>query len=132
MRNDLYDMQAEVAQVNFDKGWRGDGAPDVSFGESIALLHSEVSEALEAYRDHGLADATGDSGKFVRFGGDTLSTSPVHFVPPKPEGVGSELADVLIRLLDTADRFGIDLTAEYERKVAFNATRPYRHGGKRL
>jgi len=114
MSNDLYDMQAEVAQVNFDKGWRGDGAPDVSFGESIALLHSEVSEALEAYRNHGLQDQTGR-----KMGG-------------KPEGVGSELADVLIRLLDTADRFGIDLTAEYERKVAFNATRPYRHGGKRL
>lgn len=51
---------------------------------------------------------------------------------PKPEGVGSELADTLIRLLDTADVFGIDLGFEYERKVAYNRTRSFQHGGRTL
>jgi NTP pyrophosphatase (non-canonical NTP hydrolase) len=51
---------------------------------------------------------------------------------PKPEGVGSELADVLIRLLDMADVFGLDLTFEYERKVAYNRTRAHQHGGRTL
>ena len=36
---------------------------------------------------------------------------------------------MLIRLLDIADIYGIDLYAEYRRKMAWNATRPYRHGG---
>jgi NTP pyrophosphatase (non-canonical NTP hydrolase) len=51
--------------------------------------------------------------------------------PPKPEGVGSEFADVLIRLLDDCQLHGIDLVDEVVRKMAYNHSRPYRHGGKR-
>lgn len=117
----LADMAEEVRAINIEKGWRSaDGGPGINtFGDYIALLHSELSEALEAYRDHRLADAT-DTERFNAAG---LS---------KPEGVGSEFADILIRLLDTCDVFGIDLTAEYARKVAFNRTRPYQHGGRTL
>jgi NTP pyrophosphatase (non-canonical NTP hydrolase) len=50
--------------------------------------------------------------------------------PPKPEGVPSELADVVIRALDAADAWGIDLGAVIEEKLAYNATRGHRHGGK--
>jgi NTP pyrophosphatase (non-canonical NTP hydrolase) len=105
-----------VEQVNRDNGWYDE---DRRFGEDIALLHSEVSEALEAYRDHGLKDMTGP----------TTTTMKHH---PKPEGVGSELADVLVRLLDTARRCEIDLAAEFIRKVTYNGTRGYKHGGKAL
>lgn len=49
----------------------------------------------------------------------------------KPEGVGTEFADVFIRLLDYCARFDVDLEAEYERKMAYNHTRPYRHGNRR-
>lgn len=87
-----------------------------TFGDDVALLHSEVSEALEAYRDHGTEDAT----------------APRETGLPKPEGVGSELADVLVRLLDTCQRYDVDLFAEWRRKVTFNWTRPARHGGRRL
>lgn len=112
----LEDMQAEVYRINVANGWFDD---DRTFGDDIALLHSEVSEAFEAYRDYGFEDAT-----------------PVylhnHTPLPKPEGVGSELADILVRLLDTCQRTGIDLQAEFDRKIAYNATRGYRHGGKRV
>lgn len=47
-------------------------------------------------------------------------------------GVASEFADVLIRLLDECYRHDVDLEAEYERKMAYNRTRAYRHGGRTL
>jgi NTP pyrophosphatase (non-canonical NTP hydrolase) len=118
----LASMQAEVREVNEANGWYEE---ERTVGEDIALLHSEVSEMLEAYRDHGLADATDHT---IYGSHDALTPNRLA----KPEGFGSECADVLIRLLDTCDRRGIDLVAEFERKVAFNRTRGYKHGGKRL
>ncbi|HUM06386.1 MAG TPA: hypothetical protein VLT90_13055 [Terriglobales bacterium] len=111
----LDEIQDEVRFVNVDKGWRGGMN---TFGDYIALLHSELSEALEAFRDNGIADQTEPDNGI----GAT----------PKPEGVGSEFADVLIRLIDTCDVYGIDLEAEYRRKIAYNKTRPYQHGGRTL
>ena len=112
------EMTGEVLKNCKEKGWYD---KPVSFGEAMALLHSEVSEALEAYRNWGLEDATEEN--------------PVNAYSAygcKPEGVGSEFADVFIRLLDYCSRFGVDLEGEYERKMAYNRTRPYRHGGKSL
>jgi NTP pyrophosphatase (non-canonical NTP hydrolase) len=115
----LAEMKQEVARVNAEHGWYDEPR---TFGELIALLHSEVSEALEAYRKWGLEDQT--ETQWVSIQGKK--------VLPKPEGVGSELADVFIRLLDMCSRHGIDLEYEYHRKVTYNKTRPYRHGGKKL
>lgn len=118
-------MQAEIREVNTANGWYDPAEVARSFGDDIALLHSEVSEMYEAYRAWGLQDATADVAREVVCGEIKVSDKP-----PKPEGVGSEAADILIRLLDTCDRHGIDLSAEYERKLAHNRTRGYRHGGK--
>jgi len=112
-------MTAEIRGVNVEKGWREPGKN--TFGDYIALLHSEVSEALEAYRIWKLMDGT--AGSDITPGGNPGA---------KPQGVGSEMADVFIRLLDMCDVYRIDLEAEYERKLAYNRTRPYQHGGKVL
>jgi NTP pyrophosphatase (non-canonical NTP hydrolase) len=110
-----------VREINTTHGWR---EGDNTFGDYIALLHSELSEALEAYRDYRLKDAT------------DYDLSPhghdIGHGLPKPEGVGSELADVLVRLLDTCDVYGINLAREFARKVDYNRTRPYQHGGRTL
>jgi NTP pyrophosphatase (non-canonical NTP hydrolase) len=117
----LSQMQADVVQWCKVKGWWDDGR---TFGDSIALLHSELSEALEAFRDHGLEDATQQSKV-----GTPLN--PGNSVA-KPEGVGSEFADVLVRLFHACALYDIDLEAEFERKMAYNWRRSFRHGGKSL
>ena len=48
----------------------------------------------------------------------------------KPVGIPSELADIIIRVLDIAAMCGIDIQQAVENKMKYNATRPYRHGGK--
>lgn len=106
--NHLRDRAHAMAR---EKGWHDEPR---SFGESIALIHSEVSEALEEYR------AGYDPTHVYRSDGGKL------------EGIPIELADVLIRIFDLAGQHGIDLDAAVEQKMAFNATRPHRHGGKRL
>lgn len=143
----LADMQREVTEWCERKGWKGEGSAPVTFGDTMALLHSEVSEALEAYRDWGLDDATGAHSPGQH---NTPCSWAEHALaqgnkarpePPcdcgfaegrKPEGVGSEFADILIRLLDDCDRWGVDLQAEFDRKMAYNETRAYQHGGRIL
>lgn len=117
----LEEYQDEIVRNTKEKGWYD---TDRSFGDDIALLHSEVSEMFEAFRDHGTDDVTQRPTQVV--------SGIVMTSIPKPEGVGSEAADVMIRLLDTCARYGIDLRYELERKIEYNSTRPYRHGGKRV
>ena len=105
---DIREAQTAVHQWALSKGW--EVKPD-DFPEMIALAHSELSEALEAWRKDGFDVWVGMTGK--------------------PEGVGSEFADVVIRLLHYSEVIGIDLAECIAIKMAYNNTRPYRHGGLR-
>ena len=92
-----------------DKCW-WDGDRDVP--HCLALIHSEVSEALEAYRERGAKEI------FHR-----LSDN-------KPEGFVYELADILIRVGDLAEHLGLNLDVAVQKKMEFNKKRAYRHGNK--
>lgn len=99
----------------------------------IALIHSEASEALEEYREGNLktlfrGSVQLSSGTQVR---DYASPHGMDDHPPrKPVGFPSELADILIRTLEFAVALDIDIAEEVRLKMAYNQTRPHRHGGK--
>lgn len=46
----------------------------------------------------------------------------------KPCGFPSEMADALIRILDICAKFNIDIDAIVQEKLAFNRSRPPKHG----
>lgn len=84
-----------------------------AFDGHLALVHSEVSEALEEWRN-------GHEYNEI-----------YYYVPNKPEGIPIEMADIIIRILDMCIYYGIDIDEAVQVKMNYNATRPYRNGGKR-
>lgn len=127
-------VQKRIYDTAFEHGWWEE---DRTFGDIIALMHSELSEALEHFRD-------GDNMHEIKFMHATncrlfgqytdVATPGWHGCSciPKPDGVAVELADVIIRILDAAQGKDIPVLQAIAIKMAYNDTRPYRHGGKAL
>jgi NTP pyrophosphatase (non-canonical NTP hydrolase) len=121
----ITEWQQAIGDYVRSSGWRDKPR---SFGESIALVHTELSEAFEEFR-HGRGVAERYySGSFSTDSDGRMIESTIE--PAKPEGIPSELADVMIRILDMADEYGIDLQEVMLEKHRYNQTRGYRHGGK--
>ena len=106
----MRELQNEVHQLAAKKGWWEDADMRI-VPEKLALIHAEISEALEEYRDgHMDLYYKDESGK--------------------PEGFGVELADAIIRILDLCGYLGIDIGELVELKHGYNKGRPWRHGSK--
>ena len=93
-----------------------DGAPVVA--SFVMNLVSEVAEAWEAYRGGKMNEPCDKAEKMIALGLPALTCFE------------EELADVMIRVFDTAETFGIDIERAVAAKHAYNGTRTHKHGGK--
>ncbi len=108
--SDFNEQQRINFKINMEHGFEPDHDADYNVGEKIALMHSELSEALEYLRkDNGPSD---------------------HI--PDFSGAEEEFADVIIRIMNTAQRLHLRVAEAMIAKQAFNAARPFKHGGKKF
>jgi len=88
-----------------------------SFGEICALIHSELSEALEEYRD-------GKPDVYV-FGEHGITPiTPEEWDGEKPEGIAVELADAVIRILDYMGEAGLEYCPEADDLYTYEGKTP--------
>jgi|SRR6266404_7162328 len=100
-----YDTQKEVYEIAVNHGW---WQGEQNLAEKIALMHSELSEALEWLR-HG---------------------NPRSDHIPDYSGVEEEFADVIIRILDFSQHYKLRILSAVLAKIQFNKNREFKHGGK--
>ena len=115
----IKELMIESHQTAVEKGFWTDqiyeiGKPNIvvaeqpknrNDGELIALMHSELSEALEALRHN----------------------NPPSEHVPEFTSVEEEMADLAIRLGDFCEARAIRLEEAIKAKMKFNKTRPYKH-----
>jgi len=80
--------------------WEDEGEVDRNACELIALMHTELSEAVEALRQK----------------------------DKRKNNLGEEMADCVIRILDACEYWNIDLEYEILKKINENAKRKPKHG----
>lgn len=135
MAKTLNEWAAEIHQNAVDHGWWDE--PRRTYGDIVALCHSELSEALEEYRNGKplvYCDAIETNAECMESeGGGCIGIVCLqHFPDRKPEGVAVEMIDCMIRILDWCGQVGVDVDAVLQAKHEYNKARPYRHGGKAL
>lgn len=89
---DIKELQELIMKQAKEKGF-GVKSSDVNVGEKIALIHSEISEAFEAYR---------------------------HKKIDGEHGFKEELADSVIRILHLAGMFDVDIEKQILKKLETN------------
>ncbi len=100
----------EAKRLAESKGWKVNRHSTENLSSKIALMHSELSEALESLRE---------------------GNPPSKHIPDY-SGMEEEFADVIIRIMHVAEEMHFCLPEAILAKMEFNETREYKHGGKSI
>jgi len=120
-------LSKQLHENNKAKGFYED---EKNIGEMLCLIHSEVSEALEADRKNSYADLDKfNSGFHNRVKSYDIAWKEVFELHIK-DTFKDELADVMIRVMDLAAFKKINLEKHIELKMFYNSLRAYKHGKK--
>ena len=110
-------------------------------GTFLMLITSELGEALESirkdephvfgvYEYNTFHNTTGLANPLVKNSAIITDIDMIKEKKLKPEGLGPELADVILYLLAYCELKGIDLEKMMELKDSYNKTRPKKHNKK--
>ena len=141
---DLNELRDIVYENALDKGFNDDayyandytsndkelqnGIKHAFFAQKIALVHTELSEATEADRKNRRADLAGLESDII-FNSDHMPEAFIEsFETLVKDTLEDELADALIRILDIAGAYQIDIKSHVEYKIKYNNTRIHKHG----
>lgn len=145
-KNVMDKLQEAIMLWAEEKGWN-QGLNDRSFGDWMALLHSEISEAYEDYREHRelneiYYELDGDAmkrkytheekNKIINAFWRDQSPRPQEAPVFKPCGIPIEMADLIIRVMHLAEFSRFNLFNMIELKMDYNQRRAFRHGNKKV
>lgn len=113
-------------EVHLNAVEKGFYEKEKNIGEMLALIHSEISEALEADRK----DRYLSENMKVVLGWVSDSDFSEDYRAKVKGTFEEEMADIIIRVFDLCAWKGIDLEAQIKAKMRFNSLREKYHGKK--
>lgn len=135
------DLKEVAKEIHENAAAKGFWDKERNLGEMLCLIHSEISEAMEADREGKYYDPETRYrvGKDLSVNGsrwafDSVDTNDEGwynwFRAEVKNTFADELADAVIRILDLCYHRGIDLEWHIKAKMRYNKMRPYMHGKK--
>lgn len=143
----LNQLSKEIHKANVEKGFYEDNEEAIKFlmennasdeviftvekaitGQRLALITSEVSEALESDRKNKKANIIAFLNERRSSLHESDNDFKISFEKNIKDSVEDEISDAIIRLLDFCGYKGIDIHFHINEKLRFNSLRPHKHG----
>ncbi|HET6224629.1 MAG TPA: hypothetical protein VFF27_00025 [Bacteroidia bacterium] len=120
----LNELSKEIHENAKSKGFYEDKK---NTGEMLALIHSEVSEALEADRLKRYCQLS-KPDQNVLMGWTHDNAFKIDYKDKVKGSFDEEMADIIIRVLDMCAFKDIDIDLHIKAKMRYNSAREHKHG----